>query len=622
MADHIKKLLSQLPDRQAALLYAQSLSKADAISIRDNAVTKINSDSRLLYVWQVLQIRLREAARNPTQTFVDPTLSKWNLSYLLAAGGVQKMQVRLRQLIEEDAIEPSTFAKLLILNIEAARKKQYAIKVEILTIILSKIKQHYYSMKHDTTATKETLPPAAPSTSTMKSKRSAAIPPSAKNVQHAPVFLTNTTTNTTNTSTGSNSSLANLAEGNACLVKNCSNVWRSKKVTGKCGKKNNRKKFRKKEKASLLRTAGCLVESLEQHEFAAIDEFADANEVAKIREEVCRLAPYTKPSQIWVGKESGVGAHVTLPKVRGDKVLWMCGGHGKKDMESNLFDSAGVQPTTINEIEPCDPIVRAATSFDGRFVHLRNILQRLDKLVYEGIRVKSSRLKGISSRSDCMLAKYTVGDRFQKHIDNTAQDGRKLTCLVYLNEPSSTPKSVVGGEIRLHNCGSGTKRTVDLCPIGGRLVLFYSDSVTHEVLEQLVGDRWAITIWYYDFGERLAAVMKAQTDKIGVEEDVNSSDSQREAQTFVLQLLEDNVTVDNESGLSQLKKAAKSLSVAALQILGRVFFGKSVPIAESNHKEQSSDDITAETIRLSLLALSVEQYVELRTQARQMHTGK
>lgn len=32
-------------------------------------------------------------------------------------------------------------------------------------------------------------------------------------------------------------------------------------------------------------------------------------------------------SEIWLGKEADVGAHLTVPSVRGDRVLWMCGAH-------------------------------------------------------------------------------------------------------------------------------------------------------------------------------------------------------------------------------------------------------------------------------------------------------
>jgi Rps23 Pro-64 3,4-dihydroxylase Tpa1-like proline 4-hydroxylase len=47
-----------------------------------------------------------------------------------------------------------------------------------------------------------------------------------------------------------------------------------------------------------------------------------------------------------------------------------------------------------------------------------------------------------------MIAKYSGdGARFQKHVDNTAEDGRRLTLLMYMN---ADWKQEEGGALRLH----------------------------------------------------------------------------------------------------------------------------------------------------------------------------
>jgi len=47
-----------------------------------------------------------------------------------------------------------------------------------------------------------------------------------------------------------------------------------------------------------------------------------------------------------------------------------------------------------------------------------------------------------------MLAIYPGGgSRFQKHVDNTARDGRRLTVLCYLNEAWDDAN---GGQLRVH----------------------------------------------------------------------------------------------------------------------------------------------------------------------------
>ena len=65
--------------------------------------------------------------------------------------------------------------------------------------------------------------------------------------------------------------------------------------------------------------------------------------------------------------------------------------------------------------------------------------------------------------------------RFQKHIDNSAEDGRKLTVVTYLNP---NWKQADGGALRVHP-PKGPAR--DVYPQAGRMVLFYSDVIAHEV---------------------------------------------------------------------------------------------------------------------------------------------
>ncbi len=131
------------------------------------------------------------------------------------------------------------------------------------------------------------------------------------------------------------------------------------------------------------------------------------------------------------------------------------------------------------------------------------------------------------------------GSKYPRHVDNVqgihvgSNDLRKLTAILYLN-PDWT--SGDGGELRIYlrqpppppsnNNNNNKKETsdgnnnncykkeeekeigeetafVDLSPVGGRLVIFYSDEVPHEVLENAPHapveddkfDRYALTIW-------------------------------------------------------------------------------------------------------------------------------
>ena len=105
------------------------------------------------------------------------------------------------------------------------------------------------------------------------------------------------------------------------------------------------------------------------------------------------------------------------------------------------------------------------------------------------------RLCGVNSRSDAMLAVYPGGgSRFQRHVDNTAKDGRKLTVLIYLNEPW---KEEMGGFLRVYGPRGEPAENMapnDVMPLGGRVAMFYSDKVPHEVTATNAR-RYAMTVW-------------------------------------------------------------------------------------------------------------------------------
>lgn len=106
------------------------------------------------------------------------------------------------------------------------------------------------------------------------------------------------------------------------------------------------------------------------------------------------------------------------------------------------------------------------------------------------------------------------GSKYPLHIDNpqglSVGDTRKLTCILYLNP---LYKKGDGGELRVFlpsskrsstSCGDYDELdTVDLAPEGGRLLLFWSDEIPHEVLatgpdaakDDSSLDRYALTVW-------------------------------------------------------------------------------------------------------------------------------
>lgn len=101
------------------------------------------------------------------------------------------------------------------------------------------------------------------------------------------------------------------------------------------------------------------------------------------------------------------------------------------------------------------------------------------------------------------------GSSYPLHIDNTLgvsaanpqqqSDTRKLTAILYLNPEYNARQD--GGELRLYLLN---QQCVSLSPMGGRLLLFWSDCMPHEVLpykpqsSQNNDDRYALTVWIPD----------------------------------------------------------------------------------------------------------------------------
>lgn len=91
------------------------------------------------------------------------------------------------------------------------------------------------------------------------------------------------------------------------------------------------------------------------------------------------------------------------------------------------------------------------------------------------------------------------GASYDKHLDNSGNgDTRKLTALLYLNQPTWEPS--LGGEFRLwYDDEKGEENIVDVAPVGGRLIVFFLDSLVHAVMPTGVrtseDHRYALTVW-------------------------------------------------------------------------------------------------------------------------------
>jgi Rps23 Pro-64 3,4-dihydroxylase Tpa1-like proline 4-hydroxylase len=146
--------------------------------------------------------------------------------------------------------------------------------------------------------------------------------------------------------------------------------------------------------------------------------------------------------------------------------------------------------------------------------YIATILQTLPPALNDEEETRDNELS--NAAFNAKLAVTTGGSRYPCHIDNPVGNGldvRKLTAILYLNPAW---KEGDGGEIRLFVKDEEEVKPVDLSPVGGRLLLFWSDEIPHEVLPTACSghssenddvceksaldvysesDRYALTVW-------------------------------------------------------------------------------------------------------------------------------
>lgn len=312
---------------------------------------------------------------------------------------------------------------------------------------------------------------------------------------------------------------------------------------------------------------------LSSHGWAVADNFISADIVRRVRIEADLFDAHYEQSEIWVGKQADVGTLLSVPSVRGDKVIWMCGGHNHKISPEGVSRMV----KTKGEIEPCKMEAKARAPM-RKFAALKEIVVACDKLMEE-LKKKVDRLRGVYERSDVMLANYPGGgSRFARHIDNTTGDGRVITLLVYLNPNWDVEK---GGALRLtpaeckKYAGSNKEAdATDVYPQCGRIAMFFSADIPHEVLPTY-GDRHALTIWYYDTEERKKAVAEAKESGAAQAVSAAGTDAQREAKAFIADLMGGD-EVDDDGGdptteeLNALANKVVDLSDPSLGIVASI----------------------------------------------------
>lgn len=189
-----------------------------------------------------------------------------------------------------------------------------------------------------------------------------------------------------------------------------------------------------------------IADSLAEQGFAIADQFLSQKEV----EEILMLSQFSEGIRNF--KKAGIGKNQDLQineAIRGDYIHW------------------------IDKNSPPKPV--------------KVYLDRLQDLILYLNQALFLSLKDY----EVHLTVYPVGAHYKRHLDQFQKDDhRKLSVICYLNDAW---KPEHGGQLKMYL----PVETMELLPVGGRLVCFRSDQIEHEVLPA-TRERLSLTGWILD----------------------------------------------------------------------------------------------------------------------------
>lgn len=191
-----------------------------------------------------------------------------------------------------------------------------------------------------------------------------------------------------------------------------------------------------------------IIAELLEKKYSIIDNFFDAEEVLVLRQAL--LDKYREDGF----KKAAIGNRtneVIEKSIRGDFILW------------------------INEAD-------AGTAENIYFNKINSLVNYLNRTCFMGILTK-----------EFHYALYPEGTYYKRHLDTFQNDGRrKLSMVCYLNDENWQPEN--GGELAIYTNQNGVEEQVDVYPLPGRVVIFESQELEHEVKPVKV-PRLSITGW-------------------------------------------------------------------------------------------------------------------------------
>jgi hypothetical protein len=216
-------------------------------------------------------------------------------------GDVNSLRQRIFEAISIKTVDIRMLRFVLDDNIEACKQANYTVKVKLLTYIKSLI--------DDVDATEKENSDSMNFPSQLRTLYAANLAPEIESSHHAPKFIDSVETN------ADVAVLDNMSvfDGSNCVVTESNSTVSSHS-------KKKKKEMKKLTRKNLMALVDDLARHFDEHDWAVCSSYVPLDVVRRVRIEAGLFRDHYEQSEIWVGKRADIGAHLSVPSVRGDKV--------------------------------------------------------------------------------------------------------------------------------------------------------------------------------------------------------------------------------------------------------------------------------------------------------------
>ncbi|ETN94748.1 SM-20-related protein [Zhouia amylolytica] len=192
-----------------------------------------------------------------------------------------------------------------------------------------------------------------------------------------------------------------------------------------------------------------VIADISDRHYSVVDNFFSAEEVVSLRNSLLQKYEADRFKKSAIGNRTN---EMIEKEIRGDFILWM------NENETN----------------------EAETTF---FNKINNLVNYLNRTCFMGILHK-----------EFHYALYPEGTFYQRHLDTFENDDRRVLSVVcYLNDQDWDNNN--GGELVLYLDENGSEVEKRLYPLPGRVVIFESQRIEHEVMRVNSSERLSVTGW-------------------------------------------------------------------------------------------------------------------------------